>query len=148
MWIKDYIILETKRKELQDKMKPLQDEMSDVISKLNDTNEKLPSEIKKIISDKLWDNISPSEKEKIDDYHRMVSEMMSGNASYTTSSAGKTPFDPRIDKWHIVNFEQDGDNIRFEVSCNKNEGTISGLLTFLDTYWTTWFNISEIENYY
>ena len=146
MWVKDYVILESKRIELQEKMKPLQDEMSEVNSRIRDLNDKMPYGIKMVIQDKLWENTPDSVKEEIDDYHRKVSEMMSSGAYYAFNQ--KCPFDPRIDKWHLITFEQEGDKIRFQVSCYKNEGTISGLMTFLDTYWTTWFSISEIEHYY
>lgn len=148
MWVRDYIILETKRKELQEKMKPLQEELTNITSKLRDLEGNLPYGVKKVIEDKLWDNISPSDKEKIENYHNEIHEMLDGNGSYCIRAMGKSPFDPRMDKWHIISFEQDGDKIRFEVSCIKNEGTISGLMTMLDVYWTTWFNISEIEHYY
>ena len=45
----------------------------------------------------------------------------------------------------VFAYDQEGDNIRFLVSCRKNEGSISGLMTFLDTHSTAWIKISELE---
>ena len=144
MWIKEYIELEREREKVQEELSPLQAKMHSLNAQISKLNGDMPYGVKKLITEKLWENITPSEKEEIEDYHRKVSEMM--DAGYSTISARNCPFDPRLDKWSLITFEEKDGKIRFEVSCKRNEGTISGLMTFLDPYWTTWFDISELEN--
>ena len=143
--LKEFLELNKQRKELNEELAPLQAKMGELNDKIANLNDSLTfSREKEFISQKLWDAFDSDTKEALQYLRKKRDEeIKSGAFSY---SAYKTPFDPFYDSWYIVSHEIDGDKIRFEVSCRKNEGTISGLMTFLDVYWTTWFDISELEN--
>lgn len=143
--LKEFIELDKQRKELNEELIPLQTKMAELKHGIDIVNDKLSfTKEKEFISQKLWDAFDSDTKEALQYLREKRAEEINWNAiSY---SAYKTPFDPFYDSWYIVSHEIDGNKIRFEVSCRKNEGTISGLMTFLDVYWTTWFDISELEN--
>lgn len=141
--LKQFIELEGERKKLQEQLSPIQHAMSQLVASLSNLNDSLSfSAEKKFISQKLWDAFGNETKEALIELRKKRDSELNIATSY---SAYNTPFDPFYDAWHLVSFEQDGDKIRFQVSCNKNEGTISGMMTFLDTYWTTWFNVNELD---
>ena len=143
--LKEFIELDKQRKELNEELIPLQAKMAELKHGIDIVNDKLSfTKEKEFISQKLWDAFDSDTKEALQYLREKRAEEINWNAiSY---SAYKTPFDPFYDSWYIVSHEIDGNKIRFEVSCRKNEGAISGLMTFLDVYWTTWFDISELEN--
>ena len=143
--LKEFIELDKQRKELNEELIPLQAKMAELKHGIDIVNDKLSfTKEKEFISQKLWDAFDSDTKEALQYIREKRAEEINWNAiSY---SAYKTPFDPFYDSWYIVSHEIDGNKIRFEVSCRKNEGAISGLMTFLDVYWTTWFDISELEN--
>lgn len=142
--LKEFIELETERKAIQEKLTPLRVKLDGVTSRINDLNDSLNfSAEKDFIAQKLWDAFPNEKKELVLEVRKKYTgPMADANFSYV---AVNTPFDPFYDSWYIVTFQKDGNKVRFEVSCRKNEGTISGLMTFLDTYWTTWFDINEIK---
>ena len=143
--LKQFIELETERKSIQEKLTPLKVRLDGVTSRINDLNDSLNfSAEKDFIAQKIWDAFPNEKKELVlEERKKYTGTMDSANYSY---AAINTPFDPFHDSWYIVTFQKDGDKVRFEVSCRKNEGTISGLMTFLDTYWTDWFDIKELDS--
>ena len=143
--LKQFIELETERKSIQEKLTPLKVRLDGVTSRINDLNDSLNfSAEKDFIAQKIWDAFPNEKKELVlEERKKYTGTMDSANYSY---AAINTPFDPFHDSWYIVTFQKDGNKVRFEVSCRKNEGTISGLMTFLDTYWTDWFDIKELDS--
>lgn len=143
--LKQFIELETERKSIQEKLTPLKVRLDGVTSRINDLNDSLNfSTEKDFIAQKIWDAFPNEKKELVlEERKKYTGTMDSANYSY---AAINTPFDPFHDSWYIVTFQKDGNKVRFEVSCRKNEGTISGLMTFLDTYWTDWFDIKELDS--
>lgn len=141
--LKQFIELEGERKGLQEKLQPLQYSMNRLNAELSELNDSLMFSCDKdFISKKIWDAFEDERKEALIELRKKRdSELLNA----TSFSAYQTPFDPFYDSWRLVTFERDGNKIRFQVSCRKNEGSISGLMTFLDTYWTTWFEISELD---
>lgn len=141
--LKQFIELEGERKGLQEKLQPLQYSMNRLNAELGELNDSLMFSCDKdFISQKIWDAFEDERKEALIELRKKRDSELNNATSY---SAYQTPFDPFYDSWRLVTFEKDGNKIRFQVSCKKNEGSISGLMTFLDTYWTTWFDISEIK---
>ena len=143
--LKQFIELETERKSIQEKLTPLKVRLDGVTSRINDLNDSLNfSTEKDFIAQKIWDAFPNEKKELVlEERKKYTGTMDSANYSY---AAINTPFDPFHDSWYIVTFQKDGNKVRFEFSCRKNEGTISGLMTFLDTYWTDWFDIKELDS--
>lgn len=142
--LKQFIELEGERKGLQEKLRPLQYSMNRLNIELDELNDSLMFSCDKdFISQKIWDAFEDERKEALIELRKKRdSELLNA----TSFSAYQTPFDPFYDSWRLVTFERDGNKIRFQVSCRKNEGTISGLMTFLDTYWTDWFDIKELDS--
>ena len=141
--LKQFIELEGERKGLQEKLQPLQYSMNRLNAELSELNDSLMFSCDKdFISQKIWDAFENERKEALIELRKKRDSELNNATSY---SAYQTPFDPFYDSWRLVTFEMDGSKIRFQVSCKKNEDSISGLMTFLDTYWTTWFEISELD---
>ena len=124
--------------ELQSKLKPIQEN----INSLNDQNF-MSTKLYSFLCKKIMDTYSEKELEEIGEYRKRLhpNPYVPTETSYVSSKI----FDPLNDSWYIYDYEQEGDNIRFLVSCRKNEGSISGLMTFLDTHYTDWIKISELE---
>ena len=142
--LKQFIELEGERKGLQEKLQPLQYSMNRLNIELDELNDSLMFSCDKdFISQKIWDAFEDEMKEALIELRKKRDSELNNATSY---SAYQTPFDPFYDSWRLVTFERDGNKIRFQVSCRKNEGTISGLMTFLDTYWTDWFDIKELDS--
>ena len=142
--LKQFIELEGERKGLQEKLQPLQYSMNRLNAELSELNDSLMFSCDKdFISQKIWDAFEDERKEALIELRKKRDSELNNATSY---SAYQTPFDPFYDSWRLVTFEKDGSKIRFQVSCRKNEGTISGLMTFLDTYWTDWFDIKELDS--
>ena len=127
--------------ELQSKLKPTQEN----INSLNDQIF-MSTKLYKFLCEKIMDTYSEKELEKVGEYRKQLHpNPYIPNISTETSYVSSKIFDPFNDSWYIYDYEQKGDNIRFLVSCRKNEGCISGLMTFLDTHSTAWIKISELE---
>ena len=125
-------------------IKPLQDRLNDKRKTLSELNEKLPFmfSLRDFLSEKILETYSEEALQAVNDYRKEIEVQKRDTA--ITYSLNKT-FDPFYDSWYIYDYEREGDKIRLVVSCKKNEGSISGLLTFLDTHYTNWFEISELE---
>lgn len=125
-------------------IKPLQNRLNDKRKTLSELNEQLPfmSSLRDFLSEKILETYSEEALQAVNDYRKEIEVQKRDTA--ITYSLNKT-FDPFNDSWYIYDYEREGDKIRLLVSCKKNEGTISGLLTFLDTHYTNWFEISELE---
>lgn len=124
--------------ELQSKLKPIQEN----INSLNDQIF-MSTKLYSFLCEKIMDTYSEKELEEVGEYRKQLhpNPYIPAETSYVSSKI----FDPFNDSWYIYDYEQEGDNIRFLVSCRKNEGSISGLMTFLDTHSTAWIKISELE---
>ena len=129
---------------LQSKLNPIQEN----INSLNDQIF-MSKELHDFLCEKILETYTESELEEVGKYRKFLrpnywvpTETAPANA-YISSKI----FDPFNDSWYIYDYEQEGDNIRFLVSCRKNEGSISGLMTFLDTHYTAWIKISELEEF-
>jgi len=143
--LKEFLELDKQRKELNEELSPLQQKMAELNYGVEVLNANLSfTKEKEFISQKLWDAMDSEAQETILGIRRQREREINGDS--VSYSAYQSPFDPFYDSWYIVTHEIDGDKIRFEVSCRKNEGSISGLMIFLDVHWTTWFDISELEN--
>jgi hypothetical protein len=123
--------------ELQSKLKPIQEN----INSLNDQIF-MSTKLYSFLCEKIMDTYSEKELEEVGEYRKSLNY---NQLNSITSYNGYRIFDPFNDSWYIYDYEQEGDNIRFLVSCRKNEGSISGMMTFLDTHSTAWIKISELE---
>ena len=141
--LKEFVQVDTERKLVQKELTPLQERMHGIQTRLNEINDSLSISEKELINLKLWEAFSSSTKELVEHAREERERMFSGNGSYCCAT--NEPFDPFFDKWHLTAFETKDNQIRFEVSCNRKEGSISGLMTFLDVYWTAWFDIAELS---
>ena len=123
----------------EQEIEPLQKRLNDNRKSLSELNEKLPfmSSLRDFLAKKIIETYSEDELKALSEYR---SELK----SITSYSSNKT-FDPLYDSWYIYDYERKGDKIRIKVSCKKNEGSISGLMTFLDTHYSSWFEMSELE---
>lgn len=138
--------------ELQSKLKPIQEN----IKSLNDQIF-MSTKIYSFLCEKIMETYSEKELEEVGEYRKQLRQnpfiptetsYIQAKTPYITTEASYVSskvFDPFNDSWYIYDYEQEGDNIRFLVSCRKNEGSISGLMTFLDTHSTAWIKISELE---
>lgn len=124
--------------ELQSKLKPIQEN----INSLNDQIS-ISKELHDFLCEKILETYTESELEEVGKYRKLFhpNPWIPTETAYVNSKI----FDPFNDSWYIYDYEQEGDSIRFLVSCRKNEGSISGLMTFLDTHSTAWIKISELE---
>lgn len=126
-------------------IEPLQKRLNDKRKTLGELNEQLlfMSSLRDFLSKKILETYSDAELEEVGKYRKQVhpNSWIPTETCYVSSKV----FDPYYDEWYIYNYERKGDKIRLAVSCKKNEGTISGLMTFLDTHYTNWFEISELE---
>jgi len=126
--------------ELQSKLKPIQEN-------INSLNEQIfmSTSLYHFLCEKIIEAFTKDEKERVGEYRKFLQQQQS---STTTAYVNNSDvFDPYNDSWYIYDYEQEGGNIRFLVSCRKNEGSISGLMTFLDTHYTAWIKISELEQF-
>ena len=137
---------EKKRIEVQEKLTPLQHEMTQLVEKIRRINDSMPFYEKSFIQEKLWKNISPDLQETIlMERNERDASLSSDNTSYC---AKDYYFDPFRDKFDFVTSTIDNDGkIIITVSCVRKEGSISGLLRFLDTYNTVPFTIEELDSY-
>jgi len=130
--------LDKKLTELQSKLKPIQE-------KINSLNDQIfmSTKLYSFLCEKILETYTENELEEVGKYREQLhpNPWMKTETLYVSSKI----FDPFNDSWYIYDYEQKGDNIRFLVSCRKNEGSISGLMTFLDTHSTAWIKISELE---
>ena len=124
--------------ELQSKLKPIQEN----INQLNDQIF-MSKWLHDFLCEKILETYTESELEEVGKYRKLIhpNPWIPTATAYVSSKI----FDPFNDSWYIYDYEQEGDNIRFLVSCRKNEGSISGMMTFLDTHSTDWIKISELE---
>ena len=126
--------------EIQSKLTPIQEN----INSLNDQIF-MSTKLYSFLCEKIMDTYSEKELEDVGEYRKQLhpNPYIPTATSYVSSKI----FDPFNDSWYIYDYEQEGDNIRFLVSCRKNEGSISGMMTFLDTHSTDWIKISELEQF-
>lgn len=124
--------------ELQSKLKPIQEN----INQLNDQIF-MSKWLHDFLCEKILETYTESELEEVGKYRKLIhpNPWIPTATAYVSSKI----FDPFNDSWYIYDYEQEGHNIRFLVSCRKNEGSISGMMTFLDTHSTDWIKISELE---
>ena len=142
--LKNFIEVLDDINDTEQQMKPLQDRLNDKRKTLSELNEKLPFifSLRDFLSEKILETYSEDELELLKEYREYLKGF--SNTLYYNQRLSKV-FDPFTDSWYIYNYEREGDKIRMVVSCKKNEGSISGLMTFLDTHYTNWFKISELE---
>lgn len=145
--IKNFIEVIDEVKALEEKIQPLQNELSDKRKTLSELNEQLKfnNSLKDFLSKKILDTYTDSELEEVGKYRKLI-HPNPYIPTEVTFYANSSVFDPFNDEWYIYDYERNGEKIRFSVSCKKNEGSISGLMTFLDVHHTDWFNINEYEN--
>ena len=139
----EFIQAEQSRQLVQKELTPLQDKLNEIVAKIREINESLSFSDKDFISAKLWENMSSDQREAVEAERDRIEKM--AQANYSFAACANSTFDPFYDEWYLVSFEIKDSKIRFQVSCKKNEGSISGLLTFLDTHWTTWFDVKELD---
>ena len=112
--------------QIQSKLNPIQEN----INSLNDQIF-MSTGLYSFLCEKILETYTESELEEVGKYRKQLhpNPWIPTETAYVSSKI----FDPYNDSWYIYDYEQEGDNIRFLVSCRKNEGSISGLMTFLDT---------------
>lgn len=139
-----FIGLESERKAIQDKLTPLQNNLNTIVGRIRELSNNLSFEEKKFIQDKLWEAMSEQEQSEVLKARKDLNDMMNNAYLYSLQN---TPFDPIYDAWELISYEKnDEGKIRLTVSCKKNEGSISGLMTFLDIHETAWFSLGEIPS--
>ena len=137
------VVLHAERKELWEEQKKLQDKTVPITIEIEDIKNGILWHEKDFISRKIWENFTDDQREEIEEARKEQDELMKQSATYTLRNS---PFDPFYDKWEICDVKKTEDGkIKVQVSCKRREGTISGLVTFLDTYWTVPFTAEEIE---
>lgn len=132
---KNHLVKESQ--EIQSKLTPIQEN----INLLNDQIF-MSNELHDFLCEKILETYTENELEEVGKYRKQLhpNPWIPTETSYVSSKI----FDPFNDSWYIYDYEQEGDNIRFLVSCKKNESSISGLMTILDTHYTNWFNINKL----
>lgn len=148
MELTDFITILESINLTEEKIKPLQNRLNEERKLLNDLNEKLKysSPLKIFLCEKILETYSEEELKQVDEYREYLNRL---NSTITAASyCNSKIFDPYFDDWYIFDYEVDSntEKIRFKISCKKNEGSISGLMTFLDTHYTNWFEISEFKD--
>lgn len=140
-------------KSLETEIKPMQARLTELRQEKKVLENCLSPTEKKFLAQKIYDNFDTDEKAALDRYKAEVNKAAAGPTAYILSedsytvNGKKCNFDPFIDKWEVVDVEEDDRGyIRFKVSCLKNEGSIGGLLRFLSLYTSVWFSHSEIRN--
>ena len=160
--LKEFVDLEEEAKTIRKIIKPETDRLHDIGRLTDDFNHNLLWSVKNFISQKLWDNMDSDTKEKVEKYRDELDKMLNPpkhEFSWATTEDGGSygscgviyaippgPFDPFHDEWWIFKTEKKDGKVRIGVSCRKNEGSISGLVTFVDEHWTDWFDEKEIDN--
>ena len=140
--IETFIEAEAERKKVQEQLNPLHDKMSSLTRTIEEVEKNISWDEKEFINQKLWENLDEKHQQDVLDVRADIEKMMSGNYSYSMT---KNPFDPFHDEWHLITYKQLEDGkIQLQVSCKRKEGSISGIYTFLDTYWTVPFDIKEM----
>lgn len=159
--LKEFVDIEEEANVIHKLIKPETDRLKDIARLEDDFNHNLLWNVKNFISQKLWDNMDPDTKEKVEAHRNEIDKMLnppkhdfgwattedggvSGSIGYYSIPPG--PFDPFHDEWWIFRTEKKDGKVRIGVSCRKNEGSISGLVTFVDEHWTDWFDEKELEN--
>lgn len=145
--IKEMVELLGEERKLQSKLQEVQSVLQPIIEKVRALNEDIfmSTSLYHFLCEKIMDTYSEKELEEVGEYRKQLhpNPFIPTETAYVSSKI----FDPFNDSWYIYDYEQEEDNIRFLVSCRKNEGSISGLLTFLDTHYTSWIKISELEQF-
>lgn len=161
-----FIELEDERKELQKQLDPLEKKRTEILSEQKKCSDELPITEKEFLAQKLWDNMSSKEQEEVLEVRKKHDEedarkreeekwrVLNGGVgddvfyqatSYTIANQ-QDPFDPMRDKWEIFDYERKGTKARFKVTCLRREGSISGMMRFLDVHTTVWIEIDELRN--
>ena len=159
--LKEFVDLEEEAKTIHKLIKPETDRLNAIARLTDDFNHNLLWNVKNFISQKLWDNMDSDTKEKVEEYRKELDNMLNppkseftwattedggSYGSYAIRAIPPGPFDPFHDEWWIFKTERKDGKVRIGVSCRKNEGSISGLVTFVDEHWTDWLDEKEIEN--
>ena len=126
-------------KELHNQINEINTKLDPIKEKIREINDRIPlnSELHMFLCEKILNTFTQEQIDKVKSYRE----------SMKTYYCITRVFDPLYDSWYIFDYEKDGDKVRFKVSCRKNEGTISGLVTFLDPHYTDWMRISELERF-
>lgn len=134
-------------RKLHSKLQEVQSVLQPIIEKVRALNEDIfmSTSLYHFLCEKIMETFTEDEKERVGEYRKFLQQQQ--NSTTTAYVSNSTVFDPFNDSWYIYDYEQEEDNIRFLVSCRKKEGSISGLLTFLDTHYTAWIKISELEQF-
>lgn len=142
--IKEMVELLGEQKMLQQQLQEVQSKLNPIKTKIGLLNERISfsTELNDFLCKKILEAFTEDELNELYKYRKLThpNPFIKTEKVYVNSKV----FDPNDDSWYIYDYEQDGDNIRFLVSCRKNEGSISGLMTFLDTHYTNWFNINKL----
>ena len=160
--LKQFIELDSEAVSIRKRIEPETARLAEITKDKEWFNSHLTYEVRHFICQKLWDNMSSTAKEQIEEYRKKLDEMLNppkseiswatvgeegvSSGSYSIQAIQRGPFDPFNDEWWVVKCEEDGDKVRLCVSCKKNEDSISGLMVFLDEHYTVWFDKKEIEN--
>ena len=162
----EFIKLEDERKELQKQLDPLEKRRSEIISRQKHCTENLTYAEKRFLADKLWENMPPEEQEEVLAIRKKDDEeaarkreeeklrVLNGGVGDDTFYQGTTyaisdyqkPFDPMRDLIEVFDYERKGTKVRFRVTCPRREGSISGMMRFLDVHTTVWIDIEELED--
>jgi hypothetical protein len=143
--IKEMVELLGEERKLESKLQEVQSVLQPIIEKVRALNEDIfmSTSLYHFLCEKIMEAFTEDEKERVGEYRKFLQQQQSSTTTAYVNNS--TVFDPYNDSWYIFDYEQEGDKIRFKVSCRKNEGSISGLMTFLDTHYTVWIKISELE---
>jgi len=143
--LKTMVELLSYKKELEKQSQEIQSKLSPIRESINSLNDQIlmSSKLHEFLCEKILETYTESELDEVGEYRKLIQPdpWLQAATSYVNSKV----FDPYYDEWYIYDYEQDGDKIRFKVSCRKNEGSISGLMTFLDPHCTDWIKISELD---
>lgn len=145
--IKEFVEVLQDINSIEEQIKPLNNELNEkraFLQKLNDDLSVNPF-VHDFLCRKLIENFTEEQLLDISKHREYIKQNCEGPSVYYDSYLDKV-FDPQYDDWYVYGYEKNTEGqIRFAVSCKKNEGSISGLLTFLDTHYTNWFYIDEFK---
>lgn len=126
------------REVIREKIAPLNASLYKVQTEIKSIINNLDYSNMELIKQSLYDNFTEEEKDKLKKYRDEITEM-------NLYAIAKSPFDPFVDAFDIYDYEENEDGqIRISVSCKKNDGSISGLMTFLDVHKTAWINKEDL----
>jgi len=146
--LKELIELIGEKKKIESEINDLRIKLTPISDKLDYLNEKIKfsKNLHNFLCKKILETYTENELEEVGKYRKQLhpNPLIPTETLYVSSKI----FDPLNDNWKILDYETEGnERIRFLISSDKPIGSISGIMTFLDTHYTDWIKINELEQF-